>query len=410
MGRAKSVLTQIPASDERSRLNHVARYAWGAAVLALVLAVGLMSSPSSALAEEDTEAPVLRGLSFEPSFVNTEASGQKVRVLAHLTDNLSGVANANAQLYSPSYGAYVNISFTSLVSGSETDGIWAGETTIPRYSEHGAWHLDDLILQDQARNTAYYGRSKIEELDIPDTIEVTSASQGPPDFGRCVRAPAENVGKRAVFHGVYSDDSCLVMNADRAGKYEWETDILHSRFETSLDTGTIRFATVDGTKITCATETGTGYYDGAKQLIDVALRFGDCDSRGQRCTTTGFQEGELATTTLAGVLGWQTKATKKAALDLAPASGTGPVMEYTCIGGFPTVMSGSVVVPVVVDKMRATAPLRFKAKHGIQSPQLLEGEATDVLTASFGGETELIGLTANLTQVSEEAIEINAVA
>lgn len=85
-------------------------------------------------------------------------------------------------------------------------------------------------------------------------------------------------------------------------------------------------------------------------------------------------------------------------------------MEYRCVGGAPITVTGSILVPVEVDRMTVTSALKYKAEKGIQKPEHLEGEPNHVLTASLNGETsEQLGVTATVTQVDEEAVEINAV-
>lgn len=60
--------------------------------------------------------------------------------------------------------------------------------------------------------------------------------------------------------------------------------------------------------------------------------------------------------------------------------------------------------------MLVTPTLKYRATAGVPTPERLEGEPVDVLTASTNGEAfERLGETATSTQVNEEAVEINAV-
>ena len=106
--------------------------------------------------------------------------------------------------------------------------------------------------------------------------------------------------------------------------------------------------------MTCNNESSAGEYSGTKEVTNVVLRFTGCQTSGHKCTTVGLAEGELATKTLEGELGWEVKATKKVALDLYPVGKAGTFMEYRCVGGVPVTVTGSVLVPVTADKMLLT--------------------------------------------------------
>lgn len=234
---------------------------------------------------------------------------------------------------------------------------------------------------------------------------------GPPDFGRCVKVPAEKQRTKAIYHGRFTTGTCVAMSPTMSGKYEWDPGVVKTHFSTMLKEGTVTFETVKKVKLTCKAESGAGTYSGTKEVADTVLRLAGCESLGERCTTPGLAEGELETKTLEGTLGWKVKTTKRVALDLYPVGKTGVVMEYRCIGGVPIALSGSILVPVTVDKMLGTTTLKYKASKGKQKPEAFEGESAGVLTASLNGEaSEQIGVTATVTQVNEEAVEINALA
>jgi hypothetical protein len=78
-------------------------------------------------------------------------------------------------------------------------------------------------------------------------------------------------------------------------------------------------------------------------------------------------------------------------------------MEYSC-GGNRTVLTGSVLVPVEVNKMVHTTKLQYKASKGKQKPEAFEGAPADVLENSRG---EQVGLGFTATQTNGEAVEIN---
>jgi hypothetical protein len=232
---------------------------------------------------------------------------------------------------------------------------------------------------------------------------------GTPEFGRCVKVAAEKEGKKNVYHGGFTAATCLVTSAANTGKYEWEPGVAKAGFTTTLQEGKAILETLKKSKVTCKAESSAGKIAGTKELVKVVVRLTGCESSGEKCTTLGHAEGELATKKLEGELGWEVKDLKKVALDLYPVGKTGPFLEYSCVGGVPITVTGAVLVPVKADKMLATSTLKYAATKGKQKPEHLEGGPTEVLTAPLNGEAfEQIGETATLAQVNEEAVEINA--
>jgi hypothetical protein len=73
-------------------------------------------------------------------------------------------------------------------------------------------------------------------------------------------------------------------------------------------------------------------------------------------------------------------------------------------------LKGSVIVPVVANKMILTETLKYSAPAGKQSPENFEGLPQDVLmTGPEKRPFEQTGLTATATQTCEEKMEINSV-
>jgi len=225
----------------------------------------------------------------------------------------------------------------------------------------------------------------------------------PPEFGRCVKV-AKNTGK-------YHTTSCAGGLAE--GSYEWFRGVIKKGFTTSA--GTTKLETVSKSKITCAAESGSGEYSGAKTVTGVTVTFTGCEGPGAtKCATAGANEGELLTKPLEGQLGIiseevkEGKEIRKIGLELFPAGHAGSYVEFSC-GGSPQVLRGSVIAPVSIDKMSLTSTLTYKGAKGKQAPEQFEGEPKDVLESSVaGGAFEQSGLTLTATQTSEEPIEINA--
>jgi hypothetical protein len=241
--------------------------------------------------------------------------------------------------------------------------------------------------------------------------EPPQEGQEPPEFGRCLKAPAEEEGGVTVYHGGFTTSRCLEESATHSGKFEWHPGVVNGGFQTAIKpTTTATLETVGGVKVTCTGESGAGAITGPKTVGSVQIKLAGCQSAGQSCTTAGSSEGELETTSLEGVLGIERvtvkegKETVHVALDLHPSGGAGAFMEYTCNGSGPTTLSGSVLARVSAGKMLALTSLKLVAGGGRQKPESFEGGPPETLTNSLFEE---VGLTLSSTQTNEEAVEIN---
>lgn len=238
-----------------------------------------------------------------------------------------------------------------------------------------------------------------------ETVSGNGPSPQAPEFGRCVRAPAEKVGGKTVYHGGYTTATCLVASPTRTGKFNWLPGVVKAGFTTALKPSTTaKLETVTKVKVTCKGESGSGLITGTKTVGEVVMKFTGCESKAKKCTTAGLAAGEIETKRLEGGLGWEDKPLKKVALDLFPIGNAGPVVEYACEGGASTTLVGSVLAPVVAGKMVVTATLKFTATAGKQKPERFEGGEQDVLTSVLG---EQVGLTLPSRQTDEEAVEVN---
>jgi hypothetical protein len=244
--------------------------------------------------------------------------------------------------------------------------------------------------------------------DVTATVETAGGGERdtPPEFGRCLKVPAEKEGTKTVYHGGFTTAACLVASSTKTGKYEWHAHA--EKYHFTLTGGAITLKTVAGKRVVCATASGSGEYQASDDRVAISSKFFGCGSNGTKCTTPGLAEGELEPHYLEGPFGWEDKATKKVALALH-APGQSSFVTYSCGDGTPTTITGTVLVPVKADTMQTTSVLPFKALEGVQKPEQLEGEEDEVLTASVNGEAfGQLGLTASLKLVNEEAIEINA--
>jgi hypothetical protein len=262
-----------------------------------------------------------------------------------------------------------------------------------------------LELQD---NGPYDEDGQVGTLKDP----VVPVAADVPEFGRCVKAPTGVVGGKTISLGKYMGPTCVSRSATQTGKYEWHSGVLSPQFETNISPTTIAtLETPARAKVTCTGEHTSGEVTGAKTVGNVVLRLTGCESGGQKCST-GFTEGEIETNTLEGVLGLEKvtvksgKETRKAGLDLYPVGKTGAFAEYTCTGGLPTTLSGSIIAPVPTNKMFTTAAVKDVQSKGRQKPERFVGGAQDVLR---DGTNQFVGLGFAATQTNKEAFEINAV-
>jgi hypothetical protein len=226
----------------------------------------------------------------------------------------------------------------------------------------------------------------------------------PPDLGRCVKTLRS-------FEGYFGNSNCTTLKTP--GNYEWLPGVGEgAKFTSTITEGLATFETVKLSKVVCTAEAGTGQYTSAKTVGGVTLTFTGCERSGEQCKSSGAAAGEIVTHDLEGELGIEklgaTARENKIGLDLFPVGNTGPVAEFTC-GATEVSLRGSVILPVLANKMLAGAKLKFTATKGKQKPEKFVEGAKDVLEASFNnGAYEQIGLTVKITQTNEEALEVDS--
>ena len=139
-------------------------------LLFLLLLAVIAALPAFA---SDTQPPVLGSFTFSPTAVNTTNSSATVTATAQITDNLSGVAYAAAEFYSPEGIQRFGCDF-SLISGTNLNGTYQCTGTILAYSEAGTWYVDYVYVEDNAGNQQYYYTSDLLTLGFPTNLQVTS--------------------------------------------------------------------------------------------------------------------------------------------------------------------------------------------------------------------------------------------
>ena len=306
------------------------------------------------------------------------------------TPNLTTAFNKNPDLVSATPGG----AQVKVLAVGATDAYVSGAGSEPRWYAISALVGKELVL------------------DHPSVKAIPVAGLSPPEFGRCVKVPAEKEGSKTVYHGWFTAATCLVKSTTRTSKYEWVPGVVKVGFKTAnKPTTKAVIETIKKVKVTCTGESSTGNITTPKTVGSVTIRFSGCESATKKCTTSGLGEGELETKLLEGVLGIERitikegKETRYVALDLYPPGKTGPFMEYTCTGGSPVTLTGSLIGPVPSDKIFTTGTVKYAEASGKQKPERFEGGEKDVLT---NGLSEQVGLTVAATQTNEEAFEINA--
>ena len=87
---------------------------------------------------EDTAAPGLSTLTFDPTVVDISEGDASVAVLANIADDLSGCTYGQLWFHSPSRNRSVYV-YLRLDSGTRLDGIFEGTGLFPQYTEPGVW-------------------------------------------------------------------------------------------------------------------------------------------------------------------------------------------------------------------------------------------------------------------------------
>ncbi len=230
------------------------------------------------------------------------------------------------------------------------------------------------------------------------------SSSAPPEYGRCT--------KGAKGSGDYANSGCTKPGG--SDTYEWAAGALKAGFTTAIASGSATFETVNGSKVTCTGESGSGKYRDSKAVQGVVLTLTGCTRSGEGCASAGARAGEIVSSSLEGTLGIEklgaSAGADKLGLELFPVGETGPLVEFTC-GATSVSIRGSVIVPVSAGKMSITTTLKFKASKGKQKPESFVGGAKDVLEQSVDKAAyEQAGLTLSAGQLNEEPLEANPVA
>jgi hypothetical protein len=123
------------------------------AAVGVVVLIGGLSAP----AVEDTEPPLLLGVSIKPKVVK---AGGQITVTLQATDNLSGVCVSNCQVngvgISPTQIRFISPSgnqFLDVLFIARSGDTYTGIATIGAFAEAGPWRTAYILLVDNAGNS-----------------------------------------------------------------------------------------------------------------------------------------------------------------------------------------------------------------------------------------------------------------
>jgi hypothetical protein len=265
-----------------------------------------------------------------------------------------------------------------------------------------------------------------------ETFTTLSASNNPPEFGRCKKVVGEMVGSRTVYHGHYANSGCTKASPEVKGKYEWFPGVEKTKFK-ATSKGKVLFETVDGKKISCTSEEEAGEYATSKLEEPVVFTFKGCnfeEKHGYKvsfgpfpATSEGRAEGEIVTEPTECELGVGVSATgvtqAKGQLALtcaeeqefmwlkwkAPAY-LGETEVELCITGW-------WIFATKANSMSMSATLTSKQSKGKQKiAKIVESPLPNEYLESRlnrSGSFEQMGLGLTSEQTNEEAVEANSV-
>ena len=123
---------------------------------------------------EDTKAPQLQALEIIPDEIDTTAAGRTVELLAHITDDVSGLASLSVTFSSPG-GAHKVTASAYEAGGEPTDGTYYIPVSFPQGSESGEWKIASFRMTDVAGNEQTLFTGNFIELGLSHTVTISGA-------------------------------------------------------------------------------------------------------------------------------------------------------------------------------------------------------------------------------------------
>jgi hypothetical protein len=242
------------------------------------------------------------------------------------------------------------------------------------------------------------GSVLLAALVVLCSLAAASASAELPELGRCVKIEGVVTGKKTVYNGAYRGKTCTATNKTNKGKYEFLPGPgPANHFYGIGEEPEPVLETTAGRKIECSEEILEGEYTGPKTL-KAKISFGGCSTGSEprrNCQTNPVTEGQIeGGGTFEGTLGTITNAAKPVVGWDIKREGGGASFTFEC--GIPPqgltaeTIEGSVIAPLAkgffgtdINKMSEYATLKYRQKKGLQSPEMFEGGAKDVLSTTL---------------------------
>ena len=119
----------------------------------------------------DITPPALQSLTFTPHSINTVTGSNVMNITAHITDNISGVANLGITFYNSDYSSTDNTDL-EITGGTSTDAIETGTLPWRSTDKSGSYTIYNLCVSDLAGNTTCYTNDQLKAMGITTTVGV----------------------------------------------------------------------------------------------------------------------------------------------------------------------------------------------------------------------------------------------
>lgn len=139
----------------------------------LIVCLMLFTLTANAQGEVDTEAPQLVALALSANSVNVYATEVRPVVMAHATDDLSGVMHIQITILHENgdIGRGVILWWPDqLISGTGRDGIYEATFSVPQHSPPGVWAVSRVRLEDRVGNVRELEGEDLEKYDTEVVI------------------------------------------------------------------------------------------------------------------------------------------------------------------------------------------------------------------------------------------------
>ena len=130
------------------------------------------------LMSQDNSAPELTSFEVSPQIVDITNGPIEVTVTVGATDDVSGVKNM-FPLYILPNGNPIGTS-SSLISGTNLDGVWEASYTIPQYTQTGTGTISSITLNDNVGNQLILLYQDLIDLGYDPDFEIID--NNPPDL------------------------------------------------------------------------------------------------------------------------------------------------------------------------------------------------------------------------------------